>query len=685
MLELEQLNGESFDELVEQAVKIAERLGGEWNNFQAADPGMTLVDLFAWLKALQHEYMSVILPESQRRFLSLLDIRRRRGRGAETVAVLSGAEEDTAVPAGTKWLAGDMVFENTMPAAALTAQLAEVRFRGGGQEIRCRPSMFDGNRFFEIFPGLGPAPAQEPDGQMTLCLTHPIPPEREVSLYVEIRQQAERSPVGEEPFSPMADIGWEVWTDSGWTQAEVLRDDTCGFLFPGLITIRHGARMAQGEGGYLLRAVLRRDGYDLPPMLTRVAVNAVGLRQQDTLVQSEVFEADQPVALTSHLGRWGRRRVFLKDGDGWKETTDFICEEQPGQTLLRLPQPHRGAMVVSWAEGRDIVLGSGTGFSGQELPFPQEGVLCDSVELMVGVRTPSGLRFRRWERAEDFYSADPFTRCFVLDEERNVIRFGDHQRGVMPPKGSENILLTGLKTCRGQGSNVKPGSITRIFSRDSGLSALRAEQITPAAGGEDPERFEETAARACQVLRTGAKLVTEEDYVKAVRTVPGLAIGRCRVLTGFAGAEDHKVTVVVQGAGRAERAPLAAYEENIRQALNRRRLLNAQIQVVWPQPVRLVIRGQLVTVPHYRDSEAVLRRRVEEFLSELNRTFGAVLSYGEFYCALDLLECVARVESLSIEAIGERVVRTGTDDIVVPPNSFYELERLDLNLVHSFE
>lgn len=43
------------------------------------------------------------------------------------------------------------------------------------------------------------------------------------------------------------------------------------------------------------------------------------------------------------------------------------------------------------------------------------------------------------------------------------------------------------------------------------------------------------------------------------------------------------------------------------------------------------------------------------------------------------------MELLNIEAIGERVVRTGTDDIVVPHNSFYELERLDLNLVHSFE
>lgn len=683
MLELEQLNGETFDELVERAVKIAERFGGQWNNFQAADPGMTLIDLFAWLKALQHEYMSVILPESQRRFLALLDIRQCRGQGSETVAVLSGAVENITVPANTKWPAGGMVFENPELAAVLAAQLTEVRFQGGGQEVCCRPDLFDGNRFFEVFPGLGPTPVQTPDGRMVLCLTRPIPPGQEFSLYVEIRRQVERNPVNEEPFRPMADVVWEVWTDSGWERVEVLRDDTHEFLFSGLVTLRHGARMAQGEGGYLLRAVLRRDGYDLPPMLTRISINAVGLRQQDTQVESRAFAAGQPVALTSSLGRYGRRRVFLKDGDGWAETTDFTCEEQPGQTLLRLPEPHPGVLVVSWAEGREIVLGSGTGFSGQELPFRQDGGLCDGVELMVGTCTPAGVRFQQWERVDDFYSAGPFTPCFVLDPEQDVIRFGDHERGIMPPKGVDNILLTGLRTSRGQGSNVKPGSITGISG--PGLEGLRVEQIIPAAGGEDPERFEETAARACQVLSTGARLVTEEDYVTAVRGAPGLSIGRCRVLTGFAGAADHKVTVVVQGAGRAARTPLAAYEENIRQTLNRRRLLNTRIQVVWPQPVRLVIQGQLVTVPHYRDSGAVLRRRVEEFLAELNRTFGAVLSYGEFYCALDLLECVARVESLRIEAIGDRVVRTGTDDIVVPPNSFYELERLDLNLVHSFE
>ena len=77
--------------------------------------------------------------------------------------------------------------------------------------------------------------------------------------------------------------------------------------------------------------------------------------------------------------------------------------------------------------------------------------------------------------------------------------------------------------------------------------------------------------------------------------------------------------------------------------------------------------------------EAV-RRRVEEFVAGLNRTFGSVLSYGELYCAVDLLDCVTRIESLSVEPMGDYIAKTRTDDIVVPPNSVYEIERVELSV-----
>lgn len=685
MLELERLNTESFDELVEQAVRIAGKYDSDWNNFQAADPGMTLVDLFAWLKAIQHEYMSVILPESQRRFLALLDIFQRQARGAETVAAVSGAGSDLTIPAGSRWMAGQAVFENPRAACVLAARLTRVCVEGGGRRLFRDRADMDGSRFFPVFPGLGDTPAREPDGSMTLCLDGPVPPDRDFSLYVELHAQVSRNPVGEEPFLPMADVDWQVWTAEGWKSVRVVEDGTYAFLFSGLITLRHSGTMVPNEAGeYLLRCVLRRDGYDLPPQLSRVVLNGVRLRQQDTRVQLDRFSPEQPLVLDSFLGLGGRHRVFLRREDGWEETADFSCQTAQGRSELCLPRPHQGALVLSWAEGENIVLGDGAGFSGQTLPFPRRDALPDSLTLLVGERTPKGVRYHLWKRVEDFCSAGPFDRCFVADGENEALRFGDHQRGAALPKGTGNILISGLRTCLGRASNVKEGVITKLTGVPGGTEQLVIRQLIPAQGGEDAERPEDTAARAGLILRQGKKLVTEEDYLAAVRAAPGLCVENCRVLTGFDGRDDRRVTVVVRGPGRAAGAPLEAYEENIRRSLDSRRLLTTQIQVVWPQPVRLVITGQLVTVPHHRDSQAMVHRRIEEFLAQLNRTFGAPLSYGEFYCALDMLECVSRVEALTIEAVGERVVRTGTDNIVAPPNGFYELERLELNLIHSF-
>ena len=39
MLELEKLNDQSFDDIVEKAVKSIARFDTDWNNLQAADPG----------------------------------------------------------------------------------------------------------------------------------------------------------------------------------------------------------------------------------------------------------------------------------------------------------------------------------------------------------------------------------------------------------------------------------------------------------------------------------------------------------------------------------------------------------------------------------------------------------------------------------------------------------------------
>ena len=49
------------------------------------------------------------------------------------------------------------------------------------------------------------------------------------------------------------------------------------------------------------------------------------------------------------------------------------------------------------------------------------------------------------------------------------------------------------------------------------------------------------------------------------------------------------------------------------------------------------------------------------------------------------MDCVSSIESLSVEPLGEWIAKTGTDDIIVSPNSYYEIERFELNFINSLD
>ena len=73
MIDLENFNKQKFEDIVDTAKKQISYLSNDWTNVQLSDPGITLIDLFAWLKVLQHEKMNKISISSKYRFLDLLN------------------------------------------------------------------------------------------------------------------------------------------------------------------------------------------------------------------------------------------------------------------------------------------------------------------------------------------------------------------------------------------------------------------------------------------------------------------------------------------------------------------------------------------------------------------------------------------------------------------------------------
>jgi hypothetical protein len=74
----------NFDALVEESMKLIPRHAPEWTDHNRHDPGITLLELFAWLTEMQQFYLNSVGLESYLKFLKLLDTKRQDATPART-------------------------------------------------------------------------------------------------------------------------------------------------------------------------------------------------------------------------------------------------------------------------------------------------------------------------------------------------------------------------------------------------------------------------------------------------------------------------------------------------------------------------------------------------------------------------------------------------------------------------
>src|SRR3954466_14572848 len=112
-LSLPNLDDRRYQQLLDDALARIPVHTPEWTNFNASDPGVTLVEVFAFLTE-SLLYRANQIPERNRRtFLNLLGIPLRTAssaRGLIAVANEKGTLETTTVPTGLELRAGELSF-----------------------------------------------------------------------------------------------------------------------------------------------------------------------------------------------------------------------------------------------------------------------------------------------------------------------------------------------------------------------------------------------------------------------------------------------------------------------------------------------------------------------------------------------------------------------------------------------
>lgn len=677
------LDNENFDEIMAAARNKIISLYPEWTDFNYHDPGITLLEMFSWLKESQQFFMDQIGDETKRAYLKLLGMRRRVKIPAGTQVMVRAGEDVTVLP-GTRLWAGDTCFEAEGKKHLTQGDVALCLSAGGElfwQADRGRLLMGQGLRQ----PVFGKRP--ERGCCLYVGFDRALPCGERLDLYLDLFDgyRVRRNPAGDAMAEPVARFSLQYYGEGGWRRAEDMRDGTLGAIRSGRIYFRLPGSMARGEvfgqEAFFLRLSLERQSYEVPPLLEHISVNTLWVTQRETLIQYEDVdfwreEGNFGVCRAQTIDALnGRNELFLAEGgsltriDSFRKLPDF----EDGTTTFRFELPGReresGTIRVVSARPEDEglrTLGIGTGFPGQEYSLGDAQIEYETFGLMV----LEGEGYRVWEKVEDFALSGPEDRHYTLDSATGQVRFGDCIRGMAP---EAEIRLFSLSRTKGRKGNVKAGAIDRF----DGMEPQDVPAWNPAdcQGGRDEESLEETFFRAVRELRKPFTLVSRQDIEQCVMETPGLMIENCRVISPEkiermrGRAEEGAVYIVVNPFSLQREAGLSdCYRRNILAWLEPRRMVGRQFVLLPPQYVAFEVYADVALLPYFNNAREMVRRTVEQYFEEIGDGFGAVVQYGELYGRLDMLPCVSRVNSLNIDAGGSDAVRERDGSLRLPPN-----------------
>ena len=151
----------------------------------------------------------------------------------------------------------------------------------------------------------------------------------------------------------------------------------------------------------------------------------------------------------------------------------------------------------------------------------------------------------RWQRVGDFYTSEPEDRQFILHRYTGQIEFGDGKRGRIPPPSNEENVRVRYVTGGGAYTNLPVGSIDRM---DRAIGFInRVENVSPLAGGCDPESPEQGIRRETEALCHQNRAVTMQDY-ESLAMRASREISRVRCFSGYDGEGRNRagaITLVV--------------------------------------------------------------------------------------------------------------------------------------------
>jgi len=316
------------------------------------------------------------------------------------------------------------------------------------------------------------------------------------------------------------------------------------------------------------------------------------------------------------------------------------------------------------------VLPNGTGEPDQVVRLAQAPVVPGSVNITI---TDVDGKPRTWHQIDDLFNAGPEVpttdprlpvgtpppppadpQVFLLNAESGEIVFGDGMRGARPRRGV-SIRAT-YDESDGSAGNLGASQVKKVLER--GFEDLTADNPIPTWGGVDAETVEAGERQISRQLKNRDRLVTLDDFEAITLRTPGVSLARVEVQPNFhpdlpdniPGDVPGVVTLMVipkQDPGQPDAPrPDRLFLSTICDYLDARRLITTEIFVRGP-----VYRGIWVSIGIKAASgrnEANVREAVKAAVSQFLAPSAGQQQLGDEYHGWPLRKSVIALELAAV-------------------------------------
>lgn len=667
MLPIEELEDKSFQKILEKAKEKINNIYPMWTNYNPADSGMALLELFAYMAEIQ-QFHAVQMGESHHlAFLHLLGVHKRGIQPAKVYARISGVEKAFSMPRGTKALAGTVVFETE-----------ETTFIERDHLIIGEETLF--------YP-FGEEPSDRVDYE--ICLRNRLEQRIVHTIYFDIYDNypVKRNAI-DEGFIPLVELQMEYYDGEKYRKCEIINDTTCGLLQSGILQFCFSGEMGEKDGNYRVRVTVQGE-YDTAPLLQGIYFNMVSFIQKETILEYQEYtlligeKGFYEITAESWNVLQGDTRVYIKTEKGYRETKKFafydreekrnfvfakeIFDGLSGEVTIRLVSGSR-------ARRADTYRYEGTGMPNQQFFLPERNVLGSDFELWISEDKNEGC-YTPWFRVTDFAQAGNTDRCYVLEEEKGIIKFGNGRQGIMP-KG--NIEIISCAVSAGDGGNIQKNQMER-FDRE-----VRAKELynpDNAMGGKNTESLDSCFDRYEKDMKLKSRAVTYKDYEEIIKRTPGLRIKKAKVFASD--TKENTLEAVIQPFTNRHRILKSdVYDKNVMRVLEKTKMLGTHVIIKKTEYIGVSIRLEAGVKSQYMDVKARIEEHIREYF-EMHMDFGKAIVYSRIFGFIDSLPETDGISELTIYAKGKNVMRDDNKDIYLPFNGMAYLEEVQIRCIRT--